>query len=599
MSYMKLTDEQKTIKINTVRDYCKEGNAATKSDFDPNANVTHKNICTLQAELNKDINIQVNREIMYERIESLFDIETADEYIRQIKDHEIYVHDETNLAPYCVAISLYPFICNGLKSIGGLSEAPKHLDSFCGSFINLIYAISSQFSGAVGIPEALVAFDYYARKDYGDNYLEEQEEKIANSFQQWVYSLNQPAGSRAYQSPFTNFAIFDEQYFNTIFDGFSFPDGDVPKWSTLNKLQEFFLNWFREEREKKVLTFPVVTASLLNKDGDVADEQVVDYLCEQQAKGLSFFSYQSDSADSLSSCCRLRNGITDSVFSNSFGAGGVSTGSINVITINVNRHVQQGLSMKETVQKLHKYQVAYRSLMDDYLEANMMPVYNAGYITLDKQYLTVGVNGVVEAAEFLGIEIKDNDAYREFFDTYIGVITRENKKAKEEYGYMFNLEFVPAENLGVKNAKWDKEAGLQVNRDCYNSYVYKVEDHNVNIVDKFKMHGRDFTEFMDGGSALHLNLDEHPTKEQYRQFYKIAAQEGCNYWTTNIPNTVCNECGHVDVRFLKSCSKCESKDVDYATRVIGYLKKITNFSKDRQIEADLRVYHKKEVHNIR
>jgi ribonucleoside-triphosphate reductase len=155
---------------------------------------------------------------------------------------------------------------------------------------------------------------------------------------------------------------------------------------------------------------------------------------------------------------------------------------------------------------------------------------------------------------------------------------------------MFNCEMIPAENVGVKHAKWDKAAGYKVGRDCYNSYFYKVEDEALNILDKFRLHGREYIEHLTGGSALHLNLDEHLSKDQYIQLLRVAAREGCNYFTFNIPNTVCNNCGHIDKRKLSECPKCKSKNLDYLTRIIGYMKRVSNFSQARQIEESKRHY---------
>lgn len=149
-----------------------------------------------------------------------------------------------------------------------------------------------------------------------------------------------------------------------------------------------------------------------------------------------------------------------------------------------------------------------------------------------------------------------------------------------------------AENLGVKNAKWDKADGYFVPRDCYNSYFYRVEDTNVNIIDKFMLHGSRLTKYLDGGSALHMNLAEHLTKEQYLSLMHTAIKTGCSYFTFNIPNTICNDCGHISKHRLSKCPKCGSTNLDYATRVIGYLKRISNFSEQRQKEASKRYYAK-------
>lgn len=590
-----------------IKDYAKAKNAATGSKYDANANVTEKNIVTLNGELFKGDVIKVNRAILTDKIRELYGEELAKEYIRMLEQHLLYKHDETSIMPYCVAITMYPFLLEGLQPIGGLSARPKNLDSFCGMFVNLVFAISSQFAGAVATGEFLMYFDYFARKEWGDDYWKRPEEMVdkhrnidktlEQKFQQIVYSINQPAAARNFQSVFWNISYFDKNYFEGIFGEFYFPDGTQPQWESLSWLQKKFAKWFNEERTKCILTFPVETMALLTNGEDVVDEEYADFTAEMYSKGHSFFTYMSDSPDSLSSCCRLRNEVTDNQFSYSLGAGGIATGSKSVMTLNINRLVQDAVNngydmieyLRENVKKVHKFQTAYNELLKDYLKDGLLTVYTAGFIDMKKQYLTIGVNGVIEAAEFLGIPVNDNPTYREFMQSILKTISDENRKARTKE-LMFNTEFVPAENLGVKHANWDRKAGYVVPRDCYNSYFYAVEDTSLTVLDKFKLHGKEYVQYLDGGSALHMNLDEHLSKEQYRNLLKVAAVNGTNYFTFNIPNTICNDCGHIDKRYLKECPKCGSKNVDYATRVIGYLKRISNFSQARQEEAGRRFY---------
>ena len=588
--YTKLTPKQTQTKVNFIKNYISSHNASSGSLFDSNANVSNKNVATLEAELNKDINIQVNRLLVSEKIKDLFGEDLSLEYVRQIEDHEIYVHDETSLKPYCVSVTMYPLLLDGLTKLGGESKAPKHLASFCGTFVNFLFSVSSQFAGAVATVEFLMYFDHFAKRDYGDNYLETHTEIIRNELQHVIYAVNQPAAARGYQSCFWNISIYDKYYFDSMFGTFVFPNGDSPKYENIDNLQKFFMQWFNKEREVAVLTFPVVTAAMLTKDKKVHDNEFANFCAKELSEGNSFFTYQSNSADSLASCCRLRNEFTDNTFSYSLGAGGVSTGSINVITLNMNRITQKGINLSDTIDKIHKYQIAYRKVVEDYKEAGMLPVYDAGFISLDKQFLTIGINGMVEAAEYLGIDISDNDNYKKFINNTLKIIYDKNKRIKAETGYMFNTEFVPAENLGVKNAGWDRKDGLEVSRDCYNSYFYVVEDSSNNVLDKFRMHGNDYIKYLDGGSAYHCNLEEYPTQEGFFKLLNAAASTGCNYFCFNVKVTVCNSCGYINKQTKHNCTKCGSKDIDYATRIIGYLKRITNFSKDRQKEEKQRYY---------
>ena len=588
---IRLTQKQVDQKINFISNYINANNAADGSKIDANANVSSKNIATMEAELNKDINVQVNRQLVKNKIEQLFNKELANEYVRQIEAHEIYVHDETSLKPYCTSISMYPFLFDGLTKLGGESKAPQHLESYCGEFVNLVFAVSSQFAGALATIEFLLYFDYFARKDFGKDYLYTNTKTVSNHLQHAVYAINQPAAARGYQSVFWNISLYDEKYFDSLFGEFVFPDMTKPQWESLKELQQFFMKWFNKEREKAVLTFPVVTAAMLVKEGKPVDTEFANMCATELSEGNSFFIYQSESADSLASCCRLRNEISDNTFSYSLGAGGVSTGSINVITLNMNRLIQQGKDLKTEINKIQKYQIAYRKLIEEYKNAGMLPVYDAGFISLDKQFLTIGINGMVEAAESQGIKAENTPIYKDFVAKQLKIIFEANKEAKVTYGYMFNTEFVPAENLGVKNAKWDKEDGLFVPRDCYNSYFYPVENNAINSLDKIILHGTDIIKYLDGGSALHLNLEEAPNKDGFLKLIEATAKAGCNYFCFNVKITICNECGHIDKKTLQKCCECNSKNIDYGTRVIGYLKRISNFSSERQNEHDLRFYH--------
>ena len=644
-------DSQQVTDIEFIHDYMKASNAATGSKFDANANVENKNIVTMGNELHKYKNILDNRKMIYDRISELYGKELADMYFQDIWNHRLYKHDETATpgVPYCVAITMYPFLTDGLTKIGGISTAPTDLKSFCGEFINLVYSISSQFAGAVATPEYLMYMDYFIRKDYGDDYLTKLHDKveinrkgrnleqvIENCFQQVVHSMNMPAGNRGYQTVFWNVGYFDKQYFDGVFGDFQFPDGTAPKWETLNWLQKKFMKWFNQERSRYILTFPVETMAMLTDGKDIVDQEYADFTSEMWAEGHSFFVYLSNSPDSLSSCCRLRNSLKDledkehnhNTHQFSMGTASVATGSKSVMTINLNRVIQDAVrawskennvviedgkpfcaditigqvgeiyaaiskGIAEITERVHKYQTAFNSLIKDFLEANMLPVYTAGFINMRKQYLTVGVNGLTDAAEFLGLEPNNNFDYESFVNMVLETINIVNRKGKTKE-LMFNTEFVPGENLSVKNYNWDKEDGYFVSsrHSMYSSYFFNPEDTTLNVLDKMKLHGEKYVKYLDGGSACHINISEHLSKEQYRQLLRVASQNGTNYFTFNCRNTVCNDCGYISKDTLDVCPKCGSKNLDYLTRIIGYLKRVSSFSEPRQREERVRAYTK-------
>lgn len=395
------------------------------------------------------------------------------------------------------------------------------------------------------------------------------------------------------------------------------------------------MKWFNNERLTYTFTFPVETMALLT-DGndDFIDKEYADFTAEMWSEGHSFFCYLSDSPDSLSSCCRLRNSLKDNqddehnhtTHQYSMGTASVATGSKSVMTMNLPRLVQdatakyfaeqgktliggenipeQGLKydkeklyeyirneVRDLTERVHKYQTAFNETIKDFLNANMLDVYRAGFIDMRKQYLTVGVNGITDAAEFLGIKVSVNDEYKEFVNNILETINISNRKDRTR-DCMFNTEFVPAENLAAKNYKWDQKDGYWVspNRNLYSSYFYNPEDDSVNILQKMQLHGNQYVRYLDGGSALHANLKEHLSQPQYRQLMKVAAKNGCNYFTFNVKNTVCNDCGFISKHTLDKCPHCGSTNLDYMTRVIGYLKRISSFAEPRQIEANKRFY---------
>ena len=605
------TEDRETMeRMKFLADYCDAANAATGSKYDANANVEHKNIATLIGELPKSAFIRLNRRMLTDRIKKMYGKEIAEKYIDLLTHHFIYKNDETSLANYCASITMYPWLIGGTGGIGGNSTAPTNLKSFCGGFVNMVFIVSSMLSGACATPEFLMYMNYFIGKEYGLDYWQHPEQQadlslkkrsidkvITDCFEQIVYSINQPTGARNFQAVFWNISYYDKYYFQSLFENFYFPDGSQPDWNGLSWLQKRFMKWFNQERTKTLLTFPVETMAMLTENGEPKDKEWGDFAAEMYSEGHSFFTYISDNADSLSSCCRLRNEITDNTFSYTLGAGGISTGSKSVLTININRSVQyavnNGLDYKEfltgIVDLCHKVQTAYNENLKELQNHGMLPLFDSGYINMSRQYLTIGVNGIVEAAEFMGLKINDNPDYQAFVQGILGIVEKKNKEYRTKE-LMFNCEMIPAENVGVKHAKWDREDGYFVPRDCYNSYFYIVEDDSLTIIDKFKLHGTPYIKHLTGGSALHLNLEEHLSKAQYAQLIKVAAKEGCNYFTFNIPNTICNDCGHIDKRYLHKCPKCGSENIDYMTRIIGYLKRVSNFSQARQKEAARRYY---------
>ena len=611
----------------------KESSNTANATIDDNSNVANKNIGILNAEGHKEENILVNRGMISDKLKELFPDFDSKQYEKDLEHHIIYKHDESSfmgaIAPYCCSISMYPFLNNGIKGLGGLSASPKNLDSFCGMFVNLMFAVAGQFAGAVATPEFLMYFDYFARKEWGDLYYEKPDcivttdhckrqktirSQIHQYFQQVVYSVNQPAAARGMQSVFWNIGYFDKPFFDSMFENFMFPDMTAPQWESLNWLQKEFMQWFNEERLKCILTFPVESFALIYKDGKFVDQENADFVAEEYTRGHSFFTYISDTADSLSSCCRLKNKVNGKEFNFTNGNMGVETGSKSVITLNLNRIIQDstvnrdsGLEfddiflpyLEDILQRVYKYHIAYNECLWDMYDAKLLPAYTEGFISLNKQYLTIGINGLNQAAEFLGIKCNNNHEYEKFCRLIFSTIKDCNQKANGKFNghkITFNTEMVPSESLAIKNYNWDKQNNYWVPEDTnlYASYIFKPNDPSVSPLEKMILHGSNYIgDYLDGGSACHINLSEHLSLEQNKKMLKFAAENGCQYFTYNIPNCECEKCGFIAKQPFDKCPKCgETEHIALYDRVIGYLTKIKNWSEGRQIEQKTRVYSK-------
>ena len=787
-------------KQNFIQRYKGSSNTANAT-IDDNSNVGGKNIGILNSEIHKEDNILISRAMVTEKLKELYPNFNYKSYCDDLQRHIIYKNDESSFAgaisPYCCSISMYPFLTGGIKGIGGLSAAPKNLDSFCGMYINLIFAVSSMFAGAVATSEVLLYFDYFSRKEWGDDYYKHVDSVITTGkcarqktirkqihqyWQQIIYSINQPAAARGMQSAFVNFSYFDKPFFDGMFGDFYFPDGTKPQWDSLNWLQKEFMQWFNKERLRCMLTFPVESFALVYQNGKFVDEESAKFVAEEYARGHSFFTYISDTVDSLSSCCfegneniwvknvktnnvfvtpiedfvnsidnslipsgmkigdgykidsfnkeknlfeetditgilkksytgfmykifvdgkeikitsdhkilvfdaiekrveeisasdlfddykdklvgikgdygieyaevemvdryyvfnkpvydielkdnhlfcansivthncRLKNMVTTKEFNFTNGNMGIQTGSKSVISLNLNRIVQDYIRTTENpdahdwkngdidryllksylvsiLDRVYKYHTAYNELLWDMYNAGLLPVYKAGFIDLNKQYLTIGLNGLNQAAEFLGLTCDNNKSYASFCQ-YIFDIIKEQNQAHKTKKTTFNTEQVPAESLAIKNYNWDKEDGYWVPEDTnlYASYIFKPNDGHVSILDKITMHGANYIgEYLDGGAAAHLNLDSHLSYEQYWKILNFAAEKGCQYFTFNVPNSECDDCGYITKVPIDKCPRCGSGEISYYDRVIGYLTKISNWSDGRQKEQKARIYEK-------
>lgn len=608
-------------------------NASTASETDANANVTMKNVANLEGEVYKVTNRRIQRQRMKDKLNELFPEEDdlGKQYIKDLENWVIYTHDEASspvLKPYCMAATLYPLMADGVGVIDGVTpSAPNDIQSFSGQVTNLVFLLSASAKGAVALGDYFIALNYYVIAEYGPNWYEKLDvntttehclkpmtikRAIRKGMKQFIYGVNQPAGNRSYNSPFSNCSYYDKTYFESIFDNFYYPDGTQPEWKAIDTLQRIFMELHRELRLIKPLTFPVTTFAMVHDGTDVIDKEYKKLCAEEWAKGGSFFCYLSNNPSALASCCRVLNEMSENTFSSTTGMTGIMTGSCNVITLNINRIVQdwcksiggvptvgnQHDSLKffliNILERVYKYHIAYKTMLYDLEEKGMFSPSNGGYIYMKKLYSTIGLIGYTEAAQFLGMEISNNKEYIDFLKLIFGTVKEQNKEHSirdKKRPILFNSEAIPGEGLGVKLYEHDKKDGYWVpdNQNLYNCYFYNPWD-NTSILDKFILHGKEVASYCDGGQALHANLDEHLSEAQYTKLINFAIEQGTNYFTFNIPISECKDCGHVVNAPIEKCPKCGSENIDYWTRIIGYLRPVSAFSNPRKIEQKKRIY---------
>lgn len=623
-------------KIEYITKYAhSSGNAASNSNTDANANNSIKNVASIEPEVFKDNIRVIQRQMMKNKLNELYP-EVAKQYIKDIETRVIYPNDESSSPiqkAYCGAYSTYPLISDGCGGLDGITpSAPNDIQSFSGQVTNAVFALSAQTKGAVALGDYIVSLNMMVVNEFGPNWYDKLDTIICNAhvkdwetrtikreirkgMKQFLFGVNQPQGNRGFQCPFTNLNFFDKYYFQAMFGEFYYPDGTQPEWKAIDTLQRIFVELLREVRLTVPLTFPVTTFALLYDENGYKDKEYEDLCAEEWAKGSSHFLYHSNNADSLSSCCRVQNKIDKNYFTSTTGMIGLMTGSCNVITLNINRIIQDcdkayGLKrnggwkentsfikdyLVNILERVYKYHIAYKTMLYELEELGMITYSTSNYLYIKKLYSTIGILGYYEAAKFLGLEDGSKE-YIEFQSMLLNTISEQNKLHSvhnKKRPFVFNLECVPGENMAVKFYKWDKEDGYVVpeNQNLYNSYFYNPWKEENPLI-KLQLHGGDISKASDGGQGCHINLDSHLSKEQYKGLMKAAREYGCNYFTFNIPMTKCLNCNHVVNGPVAQCPKCNSTNVDYYTRVIGFLTPVSNWAPERQLEFLQRLYGK-------
>ena len=574
--------------------------ASTTADasVDPNSNVSDKSVIGYGFEMPKGYFKLYSMYVLWKKLKELYGLETANQAIEKHVNGDIYIHDLHSIAgfkPYCFNFSTYDVMLKGLPMINKIkSVRPKHFYSFKSQIEQFSIIAGNTIAGAVGLADFLIVSSYYIEniiEDLQDAHFKFASEEdawayIKETFTSFIYTMNQP--TRASQSIFSNVSVYDTPNLEELKADYIFPGGRLLDIELVQKVQKVFLECMNETLRRTPATFPVITACLtVDDEGNIADETFAKDMAELNQE-FGFINFFNGKTSTLSSCCRLRS-ETSHEFFNSFGAGKSKIGSIGVVTMNLPRYAYEakrfgnlGAAFKDRV-KSHfklasKINHAKRMIVKDAIDAGIHPLYEFGFMELDKQYSTVGVNGLYEAIEALGMDIVSPEGTK-FTVELMEQLNRWIEDEENDRKFPHNVEQIPAESMAVKAATKDRMAGYQDEYNLYSNQFIPLTA-KTDVLNRIHLQGQ-LDKHFSGGSVLHLNIGQPLSVEATVKLMKICANQGVVYWAANYVLKECSE-GHLTAGNGNACDICGKEIVNEYTRVVGFLVNTKNFSKARR-----------------
>lgn len=601
----------------------KGGGATADVSIDANANVTQNDSIAFKAEFPKSA-MKLNS--YYRLWKSLYEthgLVTANNIIEAQLTGAIYVNDATDLqTPYCYNFSCMDIAMCGLPMVNKIKcHPPKYLTSFKSQVEQFLAVASNSVLGATGLADLFIVMAHYVDKALDT--LSDDRFHFKSKADVWayvesmitslIYTLNQPMRG-GLQSPFVNVSVYDSVFLEKMLEGYQFPDVGAPRKRTVQQLQKVYLDVMNRELERTPVTFPVTTACFsVNNNGDLGDLEFVRFIARKNQQ-WGFINIYCGKTSSLSSCCRLRSDIDEDEYHNSFGAGSTKIGSLGVCTINMPRVAWLAKSIVEADSKAGAVGVdqelyflnvlesfvrssalvnlAKRSLIMERIKEKALPLYDHGFMDIKTQYLTVGVNGMAEACEIMGIGVM-HDGYRELMAKMIDCINNVLDALNTQYaseGIKFNVEQTPSENSAIKLATKDHYLGYNVDESgdkkwrLYSNQFIPLT-HPSNLLDRITVQGmldRKFT----GGAICHLNIEQRVSDPaKLYELIRVCARKGVIYWAANYCLQECAK-GHMSVGMAEFCPVCGSEIVNEYTRVVGFLTNTKHWHEVRRGKDD-------------
>ena len=595
------------------KNFFKKSASVASVSVDANANVKEKSIAQYIQEYPKGLQRLNSFYQLFKWVKKIWGLKTAKVAVEKVLSGEIFINDFSNFSTsYCYAFDLRMLLMEGMSFFkGGMKIlAPKRSDSFVALLIQTTAFISNQIMGACSYPDCFVAWDWFLRKEHGTDYIkriragedESAKKKILAQFQNLIYSFNFPF--RSAQSAFTNLSVMDKGYMKSLFGEYYLPDGTLADLESSQELSKLFFEYFNEINGKEgMFTFPVMTLSLsLDPDGNYIDPDFKKWISKYNCT-KSFSNVFIGEPDIYSSCCRLSNNIKKAGglgFQNSFGVGGLSLGSHRVAGLNLARisllENDNPNILEEDIELLHKILYAHRKLLKEKISKGVMPLYTSEWISINRQYSTIGITACNQYVANKGLDIKTQEGINCIYKVLKTIEEKiENWQTEEaEEHCIYNLEAIPAESVAVRLAQADRVLGYNDKYEIYsNQYIDLMED--CPVYERFKVQGQ-LDQLTSGGNILHCNVDgEKPlTPEQYEKIIDLAKDCKVKYFGINYAYSECAN-KHYTIGKNKKCPICGAPIVETWCRVVGFITPKSAFNPVRRdFEFDRRVFYESE-----
>lgn len=597
--------DQKDI-VEFTRRFFSKKQATADVSVDGNSNVDKTTILHYQNELSKPIQrLWVYYEI-WNYANQLFNEDIAKEILSKQLSKEIYINDLHNFQkPYCFNFSCMDIICNGIPFSGiSKSKSAKNIISFSEHITSSLTYFCNQLAGASGLADFLICYAWYVEKMWAEwpqnQYCYLTDWIIRQQLQGFIYQVNQPFKG-SIESPFCNISIYDSQFLTKLCNEYVFPDGKKVNIKTVVHLQNLFLTEMNNALKHTPITFPIITACFsIDENNEIVDKEFLNFIVDRN-QDYGFINIFAGKTSVLSSCCRLRSDNTNEFF-NSFGSGSTKIGSSGVVTLNLPRLAYISKNKEEFIEKLKDNVVlasrinhVKRFLLQKNIDKGYLPLYTLGYMQLNRQYSTCGINGLYEALQILGYDILQEEG-QQFVTEILEIINEINKKQEKHYKTPHNLEQTPSENSAIKLAEADKILGYNKSYMIYsNQFVPLII--NIDILQRIKIQGM-FDKHMTGGSICHLHfIDKITDKKFMKQMIQKAVKAGVVYHAYNYNIQKCKN-GHVIVGKNEKCTICGDQIVANFVRVVGFLTDVSNWIKQRREEDYPNRQYYKEKYEI-